>query len=119
MDYRNHSRKLLVSAKSKLACCNHEDIAYVALDLRMALECLIYEKVGLYKEEIPKIDLETWQPPQLLKTMLEVDPLADKSSTFSMKREGEGMEDQPYRYLGTENQLGLKDLKHYYNRLGL
>ena len=118
MDYRAQTRVLLKSARKILSNCSEENISYLALDLRMALECLIYERVDLYKGEISDKDLATWQPDKLLRTMLEIDPFADQSSIFSMRREGEGMENQPFQYLGTENLLSLGDLKSNYHRLG-
>ena len=118
MDYRAQTRVLLKSAHKILSDCSEENISHLALDLRMALECLIYERVDLYKGEISDKDLATWQPDKLLRTMLEIDPFADKSSTLRTRREGEGMENEPFKHLGTENLLSLKDLKSNYHRLG-
>lgn len=119
MNYRQQARLLLEAAREKLDDVGAENISYIALDLRMALECLVYERAELYKEEISEEQMRTWQPPQLMKYLLEIDPTADQSSTLSYKVDSpEKSEDEEYKHVGKENVISLKELRSSYNRLG-
>lgn len=119
MDYRSRTRSLLKQAKEKLKSPDEDIITYASLDLRMALECLVYEKAMMYEGEISSDQMRTWQPASLMKYILEIDPNADKSSTLSFKLDSE-LKDQsePYKFLGTESVISIKDIKSYYNKLG-
>lgn len=119
MDYRSEARKSLERAKKNLEKDDASDTRYAALDLRMALESLIYEKAQNYKGELsPKI-LSTWQPRKLLVHILEIDPDADKSSSLAVGIEEEyGKPSTDMKFLGTENVLSLTNIKKYYDRIG-
>jgi len=82
-------------------------------------ESLIYERAGLYSEELCDKKLSTWQPGKLLKILLEVDPFADKSGSLSVGLEEEYGKPAPVMHsLGRERVLSLGEIKKYYDRLG-
>lgn len=58
MNYRNQARKSLERANEKLGTGNDEDLKYVALELRMALEALTYDRALAYKDEFPPEEYE-------------------------------------------------------------
>lgn len=119
MDYRNKARKLLTKAKEHIETGEDSDLSYVALDLRMALECLIYEKAEYYKGELSLKTLSTWQPKKLLNYLLEIDPDADKDCGLSCGIQEEyGKPSDNMKFLGTENVLSLSNIKNFYDRLG-
>lgn len=119
MDYRNRARKSLEKAKAHFETGDEYDLIYVALDLRMSLECLIYEKAENYKGELPLKVLSTWQPRKLLTLLLEIDPDADKDFGLSIGIEEEyGKPSEDMKFLGTEKVLSLSNIKKYYDKLG-
>lgn len=106
-------------AKHSLEFPEEHTIAYASLNLRMVLECLVYERAEMYEGEISSDQMRTWQPAALMKYILEIDPNADKSSTLSFKLDAESSdESEPYKFLGTESVILVKDLQSYYNKLG-
>ncbi|MFZ2311855.1 MAG: hypothetical protein WAV82_04480 [Methylobacter sp.] len=119
MDYRNEARKVLERAKQELDSSDDHRLRYAALDLRMALESLIYERASLYKEELSGKKLSTWQPGKLLSLLLEVDPYVDKSGDLSFGLEEEyGKPAKMMKPLGRERVLSLGEIKKYYDRIG-
>lgn len=117
--YREGARLALVRARKALATDEIYQLRYAALELRMALECLVYERAQNYREELSNKKLNTWQPKQLLGLLLEIDPHADKTSTISFGLEEEyGVPAKEMTVLGTERVISLKEIKNYYDRLG-
>ena len=119
MNYRNSARDALKRAKDALDNGDDHYLKYASLELRMALEALIYERAGNYTEELPQKVLSIWQPNKLLKTSLEIDPYTDQSATIAVGIEEEyGKPSRNLKPLGKERVLSLKEIKKYYNRLG-
>lgn len=117
--YRSDSRNALERAKCELESGDKDRLAYAALELRMALEALVYDRAAGYRDELSGRDLETWQPRALLKLLLELDPLADKSSTIAFGKEEEyGVPAPEMHTLGTDRTLSLKEIQTFYDRLG-
>jgi hypothetical protein len=119
MDYRNSARDSLSRTKQALENGSEYYLQYASLELRMALEALIYERAGLYKDELPQKALSTWQPRKLLEKLLEIDPYTDQSSTIAIGIEEEyGKPSKEMKHFGKERVLSLSEIKKYYNRLG-
>ncbi len=119
MNYRNIARHAIENATIEIESGNKQRLRYAALELRMALEALIYEKAGLYKEELSNKKLSTWQPKKLLTLLLEIDPVADKSSSIAVGIEEEyGKPASKMTSLGKDRVIGLKEIKKYYDKLG-
>lgn len=119
MDYRGEARNSLARVKQNLNDHDSNHTRYAALDLRIALESLIYERAGLYSEELCGKKLSTWQPGKLLTILLEIDPFADKGGEMSVGTEEEYGKSAPAMHsLGRERTLSLKEIKTYYDRLG-
>lgn len=119
MNYRNIARDALERAKLELDKSDDYRLRYSALELRMALESLIYERAGRYTEELSSKKLSTWQPHKLLSLLLEIDPYADKTSSISIGTQEEyGKPAKDMRFLGKARVLSLIEIKKYYDRLG-
>ena len=119
MNYRHEARTALERAREHLAEPKGGRVRYAALELRFALESLVYERAGSYTEELPGSALQTWQPGKLLKILLEIDPFADKSASLSIGEEEEYGKPAPQMHsLGRDRVLTLKEIKTYYDRLG-
>jgi rubrerythrin len=120
MNYRSHSSDLLESAKNHLAS-NHEfKLNYAALDLRMLLEALIYDRARVYQEELPVKAFRVWQPKKLLEFLLEVDSYADQGAGLAIGINDKTGEPSPeeMKSVGQESVLSLKQIKKYYNKVG-
>lgn len=85
----------------------------------MAIEAVTYERAQSYREELPPSSYRTWQPTKLMKVLLEIEPLADKSGKISFGLEEiPGQPAKEMTYLGAEQVFDLKAIKTYYDALG-
>lgn len=116
--YRSAARASLKRAEAELTSGEDDRLRYAALELRMAIESLAYERVLKYRDELPKSALDIWQPRQVMDALLEIDPMADKTSTLSYAKESSpGVRSGPMRPLGTDRVISMKEIKKYYAKL--
>ncbi len=119
MDYRHSAKQHLKFANENLALNKDESLKYAALELRMTMEAITYDKVNAYADEFPPEEYETWQPRKLMAVLLEIDPMADKDNSISIgKEEKFGVPAPHMTALGTERVLSLRVLKKHYDALG-
>ena len=119
MKYRSEAKQALERANLELQEGIDHRLRYAALELRIGLECLAYERANLYRDELPSSKLKTWQPRQLIDYLLEIDPYADQTCTLRYGREDTlGEKTKAMTSLGTEEVMSLRDIKKYYGRLG-
>lgn len=119
MNYRAEAIKALKRAKHEMASQDDSRVRYAALELRMALEGLIYEVSKSYQEELSDIDFNTWQPKKLLELLIEIDPTADQSSEWRIGVQNEkGQLPAAMTCLGVDRKLTLQQIKKFYDRLG-
>jgi hypothetical protein len=119
-NYRVIARQALQRAKSELASGDPERLKYAALELRGAMEAVTYNRVQLYKGEIPAALYRKWQPRDYIRFMVEIDWMASyRSWEVSFKpRHEPGKPENAWIQLGTETLLTMKDLSYHYNALG-
>lgn|GEM_PF-2449168 len=83
---------------------------------------MTYAKLHSSAQYLPKSILErTWQPPQLLRAMLQLDPYADQALQLHMGPiavEGVTPRDDEYQLVGEHKPFGLAWLRKHYNKLG-
>jgi len=117
-----NKRDCLNRAKTLLDSHGPQCVHYAALELRMCIEAMAYEQLTSFKAHIPQAVLETvWQPPQLLKILRQLDPLADQELELSMGPpyvEGRKPADYEYQSVGKYTPLGYRWLQKHYNKLG-
>jgi DNA-directed RNA polymerase subunit RPC12/RpoP len=117
--FRQQARDALRRAKDELASNSVERLKYGALELRMAMECLTYERAKTYASELPPKEYETWQPRKLMLLLLEIDPRADKDSSVAFgAQDVRGKAAEVMTSLGTEKVLNLSAIKKHYDALG-
>lgn len=118
-NFRHRAREALQRAKTEMASGSDERLSYAALELRMAIECVTYERAKSYEQELPPLDYDVWQPEKLMRELLELDPLADASGTLSFGKESEpGVPAKEMKALGSEKVFNMQDIKDSYNALG-
>ena len=117
-----NKRDCLNRAKELLDSKAHNCVHYAALELRLCIEAMAYEQLTSYRAHIPPTVLETvWQPPQLLKILRQLDPLADQELELSIGPpfvEGNKPAESEYRSVGKYTPLGYRWLQKHYNKLG-
>jgi hypothetical protein len=102
-------------AKEWLSDPTPERLRYAALDARMVMELLTYDKLRAAADIIPPEQLGTWQAPQAVKVLLEFDDLADQSFVIDIGAHppDSGVE-QEWLRLGEHHALSLKWLRNYH-----
>jgi len=119
MDYRRMARERLSAAAEQLEAGADSTLKYAALELRMAMEAITYDRAAAFKEEFPAEEYDTWQPRKVLAVLLEIEPLTDQDSTISFGLEEEyGVPAKKMTSLGTETVLNMGVLKKHYDALG-
>lgn len=119
MNYRNSASAHLKNAENELASKSDQRLKYAALELRMAMEALTYDRALAYKEEFPPSEYETWQPRKVMSVLLEIDPMADKDSSLAVGVEEQyGVPASQTDSLGSERVLGMSVLGKHYDALG-
>jgi hypothetical protein len=119
MNYRHQSREHLQSAKDELSANSDQRLKFAALELRMAMECLTYDRALGYKEEFPPTEYDTWQPRKVMSVLLEIDPAADKDSSIAVGVEAvPGVPAATMQSLGSEKVLSMSMLRKHYDALG-
>jgi len=117
VNYRRLARIHLENTKIQLD--THEDfnLHYAALELRMSMESLTYDRAIAYKDEFPPDEYQTWQPQKIMSVLLEIDPRVDQGSSIAIGAH-DGVPPSKMTSLGTEVVLSMKILKEHYHELG-
>ena len=119
MNYRSIAREHLKEATEQLETGEDSALKYAALELRMAMEAVTYDRAAAFKEEFPTEEYDTWQPKKVMTVLLEIEPMADKDSTLAFGLEEEyGVPAKHMTSLGTETVLNMGVLKKHYDALG-
>lgn len=119
MNFRDLARKHLDAAKKQIDSLDDSNLKYAALDLRMAMEAITYDRALSFKDEFPEAEYDTWQPKKIMAVLIEIEPATDKDSSFSIGiEESTGKPSQNMKHIGSEKVLSMKILKGHYDRLG-
>lgn len=117
-NYRQRAKLHLEEARANLDIDDPVRLRSSALALRMVIEALTYERVSLYKDDMPP-NHDTWQPRKLMAALLQIDPHADQSSALWFGIEpSPGEQPEKMNFLGTEQVIGQETIKKHYDALG-
>ncbi len=118
-NFRQDARTALARAKTELESASQERLRYAALELRLSIEALTYDRAQAFATEIPPDEYDTWQPQKLLQVLLEIEPTADKCSTIRFGEEpSPGQTPSVMHTLGSETVFDLRTSKKHYSALG-
>lgn len=113
MNVGDNFRQAAASAHRRAAILleqpDEQSVRYACLELRTSLEYLLYDRLRTYKPFLDEEAIGKWTPKEVLTALLDVDPSADTSITFSIGREevpGEPSKDM--KVLGTDKRLKLR-----------
>jgi predicted RNA-binding Zn-ribbon protein involved in translation (DUF1610 family) len=112
--YDCHERAKLLIAEGTIV-----SLRYAALELRYCMEAITYEKLGASASHIPPHIVDTWQPPQAVKMLLEYEPEADKGFViFAGIEEEYGKPSSNMEFVGEHKAFGFSWLRKHYNKVG-
>ena len=113
-------KKYLLKARGFLDSEEPEDLIHACLELRMAIEHHVYEKLNYFsKRHGTKLLYKSWQPDRALKILCQIEPRADQSYTLSFAEEdAEGNPKTKFKQVGKHEALSTKWTRKYYNKLG-
>jgi predicted RNA-binding Zn-ribbon protein involved in translation (DUF1610 family) len=120
-------RNALDRARALIADPSPEHLRYAALDLRMVMEMVTYDKLLAASDQLPPEVVRTWQPPQAIKALLEFQELADQSFSMSVAdlpadgsvpSTAEAFEELDWLPVGEHHALTLAWLRKNYNKVG-
>ena len=85
----------------------------------MTIESVAYEKLRVYAPRLPQAVLDTWQPPQAMKALLEYEPMATENFRLRISPETSyGVASGEWHDLGEHRSLKLSWVRKAYNKLG-
>lgn len=121
-DFRGDARAAVSRARALLTQgAELPTLRYAALEARLAMEALTYDRAQAYGDDFPTWEIGTWQPRKLLLILLDIDPLADTGKSLSISKEparGPPDENEDWVDLGTETILDLEMIKDQYDAIG-
>lgn len=118
-NFRNLARESVGRARAELASGDSVRLKFAALELRMAIESVTYERAQSYRDEIPPAEYRTWQPKKVMQLLIDIEPCADKGSSIAYGVEGEpGVAAKEMTSLGAEQVFDLPAIKDHYDALG-
>lgn len=74
----------LQAARDQLYQESEKGLRYACLDLRMAIECITFDLLALYRDEVLDETLSEWRADKILMALKRVDPSADASPTLQI-----------------------------------
>lgn len=117
--FRHLARESVGRARAELASGDRARLKFAALELRMAIESVTYERAQSYRDEIPQAEYRTWQPKKVMQLLIDIEPHADKGSSIAYGvEEVPGVAAKEMTSLGAEQVFGLRAIKAHYDALG-
>jgi hypothetical protein len=107
-DFKEH----LQNASSLYKLGDNASLRYCALELRLAIECHVYNQLKASLGNIPESVVNTWQPPQAIKSLCMFEDTADMD--LEARISGGGIENITLKY----KNIKYQDLNKWYNTLG-
>lgn len=117
----------ILRAKKHLEYISLENLRYAALELRMVIEMLTYEKMLAASDLLPPDLVKTWQPPQAIKMLKEFQQFADQSFEISiaelqpdqaLTNTAKDFENLKWISIGEHHALSHSWLSKNYHKLG-
>jgi len=94
-----------------------EHLRYAALELRLAIECLVYQFLPYYRDEVPDELFSEWRPQIILDALVDANPDLPHSHTLRMAPENAKGEPTAWYTMGKQTGLSPKHLRAAHHRL--
>lgn len=109
----------LERARKELSSNDDFRLRYAAIELRMVIESLVYERLQTYEKDVSGSKFDSWQPKKVMAFLLNVEPSADKDIGFEMRTDPEANSEEALTvFAGTEKVLSMQVIKLHYDALG-
>jgi len=108
----------LNKAKTLMAAGDAGSLRYACLELRSCIEAVTYEKLRAYTPRLPRDlldDSSKWQPPKLVRLLVELEGEADQEYSVYIGRTGST---QPMQFHGEHRTFKTKWLSTNHRKLG-
>ncbi|EPM48635.1 hypothetical protein RX830_01450 [Pseudomonas syringae pv. actinidiae] len=107
-------------AKELLKASDEHSKRYAALELRFALENVVYRQMLQYGDVLPGKVLSMWKPDQMLKALISFDPINENGGelAFALRNGDELPADSDFKDIGSTKAIPWKEFRKYYNKLG-
>ncbi|WP_024677693.1 hypothetical protein [Pseudomonas syringae] len=107
-------------ARELLKASDDHSKRYAALELRFALENVVYRQMSEYGDVLPGNVLNMWKPDQMLRALISFDPISENGGelAFALKNGDEWPADSDFKAIGSTKSIPWKDFRKYYNKLG-
>lgn len=100
-------------AKQYLAVSDENSLRHACLEIRLAIESIVYQKLAQIGETLPPKIIRTWQPPTAISMLVRFEQGADKDKTLSL---GLGPDGQPIAT--SDYRMFSKQWLKAYHKLG-
>jgi hypothetical protein len=108
----------LERAQELLARGDDDVLTYAALELRQAVEAIVYDKLNVYDKYVPRAVFETWQPYHAMRMLLEFEPDGDENMRMRIAETNADGTAGPWIDLGEHRTFKVGWLNKNYNKLG-
>lgn len=120
--FREHARKHL-SAAQELLRGEGQQLVYACLELRLAIEAIVYETLQAYEKSLSPAVAEAhqhWQPNKVLELLYAHDPLVDTSLRIEVRKVGDNDApiDEPLLLNGIDQRLTINWVEKAHRSLG-
>ena len=117
--FREQARVALERANAEIESKIDVRLRYAALELRICIEAVTYDRAQCYEELLAPDVYRKWQPQKLMAALIEIDPLANEGPTVHFLDESNAEATmQTWVSLGKETVFTLKDISDEYHALG-
>lgn len=88
INFRGQAINHVKSARELLARTDEQSPVYACLELRFAIEALLFDLLQRYTREVSYGAMEKWTPKKVLDELLSIDPEVTESRTITIKPHG-------------------------------
>jgi hypothetical protein len=119
-DFMADAKTCLLKASEHVDSNDDLRLKYAALELRMCIESIVYHRLSklVAKGKIDNSAYFSWQPPQVIKYFLSLDPYSLTDVEISVAKNNTHNKPGKWVKLGTETRLDEKFIKKNYHKLG-
>ncbi|OMQ24738.1 hypothetical protein [Serratia oryzae] len=119
-DFMADAKTCLLKASEHVDSKDDLRLKYAALELRMCIESIVYHRLSklVAKGKIDNSAYFSWQPPQVIKYFLSLDPYSLTDVEISIAKNNADNKPGKWVKFGTETRLNEKFIKKNYHKLG-
>jgi hypothetical protein len=111
-------KECLKRANEQLAINSAITDRYAALELRQCIEAIAYKKLAAYKNRMPQVLFEKWQPDKVISCLTALEPRSGLDSKTSISRQD--LNGKPEKLICSfeQKEITTKFIKDRYHKVG-